>query len=191
MRKLIAICALLWALSAAAITPMDIATQLQNNPQIHGKFTQLRYLRGMSEPLESSGSFAISAEQGLWWAPQEPFVALLKVSPRGVLQWQNGRWKDMTQQAGNTQVRLFLSLLGGDWEELEAGFTLQAEGDIDGWTLTLVPKYSTLQQVLTQIVVRGDEIIREIEISETQGDRSQLHFNDVSRGLPEDPRMRP
>ncbi|MBV7433620.1 outer membrane lipoprotein carrier protein LolA [Cardiobacteriaceae bacterium TAE3-ERU3] len=191
MRKLLAICSLLWALGAAAITPKDIAVQLQNNPQIHGDFTQLRYLRGMSEPLESSGNFAISAEQGLWWAPQKPFVALLKVSPRGVLQWQNGRWQDMSQQAGNTQVRLFLSLLGGDWDELESGFTLEAQGDIDGWTLTLIPKYSTLQQVLEKIVVRGDQIIREIDISEAQGDRSELHFSDVTRGLPDDPRMRP
>ena len=145
----------------------------------------------MSEPLESSGSFAISAEQGLWWAPQKPFVALLKVSPRGVLQWQNGQWQDMTQQAGSTQVRLFLSLLGGDWAALEEGFALQAKGNIDNWTLVLIPENATLKQVLNQIVVRGDEIIRDIEISEAQGDRSELHFEGVTRGLPDDPRMRP
>ena len=89
MRKLMAACVLLWAIAAAAITPEDIAAQLQSNPQIHGQFTQLRYLRGMNEPLPGSGHFALSAEQGLWWAVQEPIAALLKVTPQGIAQWQN------------------------------------------------------------------------------------------------------
>lgn len=191
MRKLIALCALLCTLCAAAITPEDIATQLQNNPQIHGDFVQLRHLRGMSEPLTSSGTFAITAEQGLWWSPQEPIAALLKVSPRGVVQWQNGRWQDVPQQQGNAQIRLFLSLLAGDWAALQDSFALSADGDPNAWTLTLTPENATLKQVMQQIVVRGDKIIREIDISETQGDRSELRFENVERGLPDDPRMRP
>ena len=161
--------------------------QLLNQPRsIHGQFEQQRHLKSLSKPLSSQGQFTLVPKKGLLWQMHSPLQSTLKVSPNGISQRNaQGQWLPSRQNSSaQQQVRLFLDLLGGNTEGLQRQFDLRLSGNANNWQLQLLPKSTVLKQVFNRIDIRGNQLVRQIELSEAQGDKTIIRFNSIKTNQP-------
>lgn len=181
MKYKILACSLLFA--SSALHAMDIAElekMLQQPQSVQGTFVQQRYLKTLSKPITTRGRFVLQPQKGLLWQMQKPFAVTLRVTSGGITQWNGKNW--VAASGGNAaaqakQVRLFLDLLGGNTDGLKKQFDLQLNGAPSQWTLQLNPKTALMKQVFNGITIRGGNVVRQVELSEKQGDRTVMTFS--------------
>lgn len=168
----------LFSLTAFAITPDEIAANMQKSQVISGKFTQNRYLHGMDKPMQTQGKFALAQNQGLLWQVEQPLTVKLRLTKNGVEQWNNqkNQWIKSKQAGQSAQFELFTALLGGNISVLNQHFTPKADGSPQNWTLTLEPKSAMMKQIFTQISVQGGNTVSQVILQEKQGDKVKIQF---------------
>lgn len=162
-----------------AFSQQELMNQLQQPQNVQGHFTQLRYLKSLAKPITTSGQFALVKSKGLLWQMEKPFATQLKVTPSGIQQWNGSRWVSSQKFGQSDQIKLFLGLLSGDISALSEQFDIAVSGEKTQWQLTLTPKTLLMKQIFTQIQLKGDALVQEIELSETQGDRTQIQFSSL------------
>lgn len=168
---------LLWAFSTA-----ELSQTLQKPANVQGAFTQERHLKSLTKPMTTTGQFVLVPKKGLLWHMQKPFDNRLRVRADGIMQWNGKSWVQPNQSkmsGQNRQISLFLDLLGGNTQGLEKQFDLQLSGSPQKWTLRLNPKTALMKQIFNHIDISGDSVVRRIELSEKQGDRTVMRFNQV------------
>lgn len=181
-RLLVFVCAFLLSQSLWAFDEQDLAQQLAKIEVLRGEFVQEKFLRGLDAPLTSKGNFVLAKQQGLLWNLQAPLVRSYRITATGIALRVADQWQLQTKQdAANRQSRLFLAVLAGDQQGLEEDFSFALSGDEHGWQLVLTPKALLLQQIFTQIVIKGADYVRSIELHETQGDRTLMRMENVEQ----------
>ena len=81
------------------------------------------------------------------------------------------------QPALATLAGLFRALLNGDRETLEADFEIEVTGDMDAWTLELVPQDRALRRMVPELTLKGaDGELRELVTVEAGGHHSRMRF---------------
>ena len=168
----------LFSLTAFAITPDEIAANMQKSQAVSGKFTQNRHLRGMDKPMQTQGQFALAQNHGLLWQVETPLTLKLRLTQNGVEQWNNqkNQWIKSKQTGQSAQFELFTALLGGNISVLNQHFTPKADGSPQNWTLTLDPKSAMMKQIFTQISVQGGNTVSQVILQEKQGDKVEIQF---------------
>ena len=180
MRRILLSLSLFFSLHALCFDLAALSAQLQQQPVVQGQFQQTRYLHNLPQALHSSGVFTLVQKQGLYWELQSPFALRLRLDARGIAQQDaQEQWQISPQSGQSRQIALFMALLGGDTEELSRDFELQLSGTAQDWQLMLKPKSAVLQQIFQHIQLQGDQFLRQVEILETQGDRSLIRFSDI------------
>lgn len=180
MRRILLSLSLFFSLHVLGFDLAALSAQLQQQPVVQGQFQQTRYLHNLPQALHSSGVFTLVQKQGLYWELQSPFALRLRLDARGIAQQDaQGQWQISPQSGQSRQIALFMALLGGDTEELSRDFELQLSGTAQDWQLMLKPKSAVLQQIFQHIQLQGDQFLRQVEILETQGDRSLIRFSDI------------
>lgn len=180
MRRILLSLSLFFSLHVLGFDLAALSAQLQQQPVVQGQFQQTRYLHNLPQALHSSGVFTLVQKQGLYWELQSPFALRLRLDARGIAQQDaQGQWQISPQSGQSRQIALFMALLGGDTEELSRDFELQLSGTAQDWQLMLKPKSAVLQQIFQYIQLQGDQFLRQVEILETQGDRSLIRFSDI------------
>ena len=173
---------IIWAFDTA-----ELAQMLQQPQNVQGAFAQQRYLKSLNQPMSTSGRFVLLPKKGLLWQMQKPFDNRLRVRADGIMQWNGKAWVSAGSRSGQAQqIRLFLDLLGGNTAGLEKQFDLQLSGNAQKWTLRLNPKTALMKQIFTRIDISGDAVVRKIELSETQGERTVMIFSGVAVNQPLD-----
>lgn len=167
-----------------AFSQSELVTILQQPQNIQGNFVQQRYLKSLAKPISTSGQFTLMKTKGLLWQMQKPFATNLKVTAEGIKQWNGSAWVGEKQLGQARQIALFLGLLSGDISALSEQFEPQLIGDKTQWTLQLIPKSLIMKQIFTQIQLHGDTLVKEIELSETQGDRTIIQFSHLTINQP-------
>ena len=82
------------------------------------------------------------------------------------------------QPALATLTGLFRALLTGDRETLEADFEIEVTGEMDAWTLKLVPRDRTLRRMVPELTLKGaDGELRELVTVEAGGHHSRMRFD--------------
>lgn len=181
-RLFVFVCAFLLSQSLWAFDEQDLAQQLAKIEVLRGEFVQEKFLRGLDAPLTSKGNFVLAKQQGLLWNLQAPLVRSYRITATGIALRVADQWQLQTKQdAANRQSRLFLAVLAGDQQGLEEDFSFALSGDEHGWQLVLTPKALLLQQIFTQIVIKGADYVRSIELHETQGDRTLMRMENVEQ----------
>ena len=173
MNKLLAaLTALCLAAATHAFDSRELTAQLQAPKTVQGRFTQ---------PVTTSGRFALRPGHGLFWHLQKPFELRLRVRRDGISrQDASGAWKSNGSQSTQAaQVKLFMAVLGGDTAELQRHFTLKLSGSAGNWQLLLLPKTVVMKQVFENITISGDKLVRRIELKEKQGDRTVMQFEQL------------
>jgi hypothetical protein len=72
-------------------------------------------------------------------------------------------------------VESIRATLAGDRAALEHYFTVGCDGNLAHWTLHLVPKEASVARSVQEVRISGErDAIREVEIRQSDGDRSRL-----------------
>ncbi|MCL2916436.1 outer membrane lipoprotein carrier protein LolA [Shewanella corallii] len=168
----------------AGITLQQLQQTLAAHELVKGDFEQVRNLSMFSQPLSSSGHFVLSRQQGLWWQQTQPFPVSLVLTKNKLSQQFGTEAPQLMNADENPMVfyfsHLFLSLFQGDTQKLQEQFDVALSGDADNWTLALTPRTPPLTQVFTSIVLKGDENLDKLELTELRGDSTRISFTDQS-----------
>jgi len=164
---------------ACAFSLDDLQQQLQAHALVSGTFVQEKHLRGLDQPLRSTGAFTLAPGLGLLWTLHTPITQELRITPKGVARRVQGTWQTTAQQSGR-ENRLFLAVLAGDTRALQTQFELALRGDAQAWQLRLTPSSALLRQIFTQISIDGGAQVTRIELEEPQGDHTILHLTTLA-----------
>ena len=171
------LCLLLLSSRIWAFDSGQLAQQLAAAEVVRGEFIQEKHLRSLAFPLSSAGQFVLSKQHGLLWQVQQPFTQTYRIDGQGVSLLTTNGWQSQPgQNVAARQSRLFLAVLQGNQQALEADFTLQLQGDAQQWQLQLLPKAVFLQQIFKVIEIHGGALVERIELHETQGDRTVMRM---------------
>ncbi|AHG87464.1 Outer membrane lipoprotein carrier protein LolA [Bibersteinia trehalosi USDA-ARS-USMARC-190] len=164
-----------------AFSQQDLVLQLQKPSNLQGQFSQQRFLNGLTKPMTTQGDFVLLKNQGLLWQMKKPFENQLRVKADGISQWNGSQWVSSQQLGQSEQIKLFLGLLSGDVAALSTQFDLQLNGTEKAWQLGLVPNSLLMKQIFDNIEIRGDLVVKSIEIREKQGDRTLIRFEQIQQ----------
>lgn len=167
-----------------AFSQQDLVLQLQKPSNLQGQFSQQRFLNGLTKPMMTQGDFVLLKNQGLLWQMKKPFENQLRVKADGISQWNGSEWVSSQQLGQSEQIKLFLGLLSGDVAALSSQFDLQLNGTEKAWQLSLVPNSLLMKQIFDNIEIRGDLVVKSIEIREKQGDRTLIRFEQIQQDQP-------
>jgi hypothetical protein len=146
----------------------------------HGRvqFVEQQFLAVLDHPLESSGEMSYDAPDRLekrTLAPRQETLVLAG----GVLTVDRGKSHRVVDLHAYPQAQPFIesvrATLAGDRGALEKLFTLEFDGGLSRWTLTLVPKDAKVKRSVAQVRIDGaqDQLLK-VEIRQSDGDRSLM-----------------
>lgn len=171
----------LWAFSEK-----ELIMQLQQGKTVQGDFIQQRFLKSLPLPIETQGQFALETDKGLLWHMQQPFETQLRITPKGIEQWNGTQWVTNGNMAQSQQIGLFLGLLSGDLSGLKSHFVMDLQGNEQQWRLQLKPSSLLMKQIFTSIEVEGNKVVTAMQLNEVQGDHTKIRFEHlkVNQDLP-------
>lgn len=170
-----------WARTPKFLTPQELTAHLQQPQNIQGQFVQQRHLKSLAKPMKTSGEFALKKHTGLLWHVQKPLNLQLRVRQDGIAQWDavSRTWRASKQAGQAAQVKLLMSVLGGDIVQLNEQFDYQTFGTTESWELILYPKTLTMKQIFNKIVIKGQQTVQQVTLYEKQGDRTVMAFSQI------------
>lgn len=165
-----------------------LAKQLNIGESAQGNFTQYRYLKVLKKPLISQGEFIFKEQLGLAWLQHNPFESALILTQGSLIQIDSDGNKQLTQASDNQQANnlaqmmptLMSALLQGNIAPLAEQFSLHLIEDEQGWQLGLIPLDSLLAKAMSGIVLQGDRQLDSLTLLSSNGDRSQIKFEQLS-----------
>ena len=175
---------LLISFSSFALTQNELVRILQQPNSLQGNFEQQRFLQGMDTPFKLEGHFTLVKNKGLLWNMESPFKNAIRINQEGIKQWVNNHWQGENNIGQSSQVKLFLGILSGDLQSLSSQFTMQLQGDINNWQLTLTPNSLLMKQIFNKISLKGNNVVHQIQLNETQGDRTIIQLSHIQINSP-------
>lgn len=184
MKKIILLLSLFVSTWAYGFSEQELITQLQKPQSVQGDFVQARHLKALNKPITTEGKFALIANKGLLWQMEKPFNTQLRVTEKGIMQWNGTQWINNGKLGQAEQIQLFLGLLSGDVNGLKKQFKLALSGTAKQWQVTLTPDSLLMKQIFNQITIQGDEVVKMITLDETQGDKTDIIFKNNQINAP-------
>jgi hypothetical protein len=182
-------CLALWValaapLSASAqsgtITLDDLLSHMAKTSGVVAEFREVKTLKLLDAPLETRGTVYFAPPDRLARVTREPAETRL-VLDGGRMRYQDAAGARDVDLADNPVARAFadnlIVLWRGDKAALEKIYALDFRADGARWQLALTPRGSPLDRFVRTIQLRGDgPAMREMEVVETDGDRTQTFF---------------
>ncbi len=156
----------------------------KNPPGLEGRFTQEKHLAALDTSLHSSGIFSYQRGKFVRWETLKPIQSEMLMTPTSISNKQGGqelmRMETQSSPAVALFNEIFFSVLTAEWGKLSAYFKLT--GNIEGgqWHAELVPLDNTVKQVVSRVELKGDALVREIILHESDGDRTTIHFENLN-----------
>lgn len=147
---------------------------------VRGKFIQTKNLTSVSRKLTSSGSFLVSRSDGILWDTQKPFPSVLVVGKQGIMQ-QGASGKIVRMDGDGNPVFAQFSgamraVFSGNSSELFSRFEVYFNSDQDVWWIGLIPRDTTVLQVISRIILCGKDSLDNVDIIEPSGDSVKYAF---------------
>jgi hypothetical protein len=144
----------------------------------HVSFTEVHEMAMLNRPLQSSGELVYEAPGHLEKRTLKPKPETL-VLENGVLRATRGHRKYELHLQDYPQVVPFVesvrATLAGDRAALERYFSVDFQGDLGHWTLSLVPRDATVARQVAQIRITGErDAVRTVEIRQADKDRTLM-----------------
>jgi hypothetical protein len=132
----------------------------------------------MTRPVESSGELIYDAPNRLEKRTLEPHPETL-VLAGDVVTVQRGRSRHVLELKSYPQIIPLIesirATLAGDRAALERVFRLEFMGDVERWTLVLVPLDAAVAKTVARVQIDGyRDVLLKVEIRQTNGDRSLM-----------------
>lgn len=148
-------------------------------------FLQTKTITRLARSFESSGKMIFDSSQGIAWVILKPFpsttlltkTAMVQKSPTGEVRTMNGEGNETFQRFAATIQSIFLgqfSIIAKDYEIFYV-----PEGP-NAWRIGLIPKDSSLKQIVKSFEIRGSDCIEFFKIIEGNEDHIQYSFSLIS-----------
>jgi hypothetical protein len=172
-------CALAGLPAGAADHSLDIVlAQLALRQHGHVEFIEQHFLAVLDRPTESSGEMRYDAPDRLEKRTLAPRPETMLLAG-GILTVDKGKTHRVVDLHAYPQVQPFIesirATLAGDRAGLEKLFTLEFNGNLARWTLTLLPKDPKVKRTVAQVRIDGaKDQLSKVEVRQPDGDRSVL-----------------
>lgn len=183
----------------------DIAN-LFPDQTIYLDFRQSKQVASLSRPLVSTGIIWMNPDnvetsdsnevgsidnpdqaRQLVWQVQRPIKSTMVISATSVRQFNR---QDELLPAINNQIvtdlaGVFLSLLGGEFDQLQQSFNLSVSCDNDDWVLRMEPLSETFRSLFNYIELTGNDKLQAISFQEQRGDITNISFTMATAPVPD------
>lgn len=155
------------------------AQELAKTPVLRGGFTQKKFLKDIPKPLQSSGSFIVARDQGIYWHTRLPFDSEFILTPDRMVQLDGGNTAvrlSTAQQPGLRVVGdIFFSIFALNPDALARNFKLFGKAGKRGfWLLGLRPSNSALAGVISEALIGGGTHVQNVQLWDAHGDRTEI-----------------
>jgi hypothetical protein len=141
---------------------------------------QERHARAFAAPLVSAGRIVVVPHTGLLWVLKDPFPITIALTPKQVIEREEGLPPRVTPAATQPVLQAMMGLLldlpSGRTDALAGSFGATLEMERDAWRLHLTPTDPLLARVVTGIEVTGSRFIRHVLVREVSGDFTDVRF---------------
>lgn len=170
-----------------ALTLDGLLSRLAASPGFEARFREEKRIALLAAPLVTEGELRYSAPSRFVRQTTSPAPSVLLLEGRE-LRMGDHRGTERINLDSNPVVRQFvdgfMAVMRGDRTALEAAYTLAFRltdpRDPEAWELSLTPRSTALQRVLTRLVLRGRATtLRAMTVHETSGDQSETVFSQV------------
>jgi len=165
---------------------LEICGNLSRYPVIRGNFEQRRTIQRLRRALVSSGTFLISAGDGMVWQTMQPFPSTLILGRDSIVQTMPLGQKIRIPGTGNEAFLGFTeaieSVFSGNPGALQRRFDIYFQGEVSAWVLGLLPKEGAMRRAVQGILLSGGETIRSITLSQENGDTVRYVLSDQTFG---------
>lgn len=182
MKRLLIASLALFSVASGAVTLDDLQQRFASQPVVRADFTQSRAIKGMAQPLKSSGQLLIAQQQGLWWHQAKPFPMTLVLDDRRMVQVMNNQPPQVVTADSNPQMfqfnHLLRALFQADRQVLEQNFAIDFR-DLgnDSWRIVLTPKTTPLDKLFNTITLQGGQYLDVIALDDKQGDDTHISLS--------------
>lgn len=154
----------------------ELASRLVFHDGVKGDFRQEKHLYFMNSPFVSTGHFSMHRVDGLEWHVFDPVESVMTVREGQVL--LDGKTvKD--RGVGKLMAHIMRGFMNGELSRLGKAFRIEGETRADHWDLILSPISSPLNQILSHILLTGENRLHSIEVVEENGTRTTIIFSNV------------
>ena len=149
-------------------------SRLAQHQFIKGNFEQEKTLSRLERSLKSSGNFIIAADQGMVWDTLKPFPSTLTLGRDFMIQSRPGGQKTILSAQGNEtflrMAEVISAVFSGNAQGLLDNFAVYYSGDAAVWEMGLSSLDKAIYSFAEKIIMKGDAVIRSIQIYEQNGD---------------------
>lgn len=174
---------LLPTVATAELTFEQLKAVSQTPEELEGQFAQEKYLAALDAELSSSGVFKYQRGVSIHWQTLKPIQNELLMTPASISNKQAGQELMRLEGASNPIFilfnEIFFSILTAEWQALSSHFLLTGEMQNGQWHASLVPVDVTVKQLVDQVELEGDKLVRKIIIYEGSGDRTTISLDSL------------
>jgi Outer membrane lipoprotein carrier protein LolA-like len=180
-------CAAALAVALAAAAPTEKIQALLAKPKVLcGRFDQTKLLVGLKKPVTSNGRFCVVVDKGVLWRTLEPFPNTLRVTRDEIVQMHGERVAlrlDVRREPALRMVNnILFALFAGDLGRLESFFEIAGTVGEKTWSVTLKAREPALAKTIAGVGLEGGMYVRNVTISEANGDVTQIVFSAIQTG---------
>lgn len=151
-----------------------VCARIAQHPVIKGNFEQEKIISRLNRSLKSSGNFIITSGLGMVWETINPFASTLVLGKDFLIQSRPGGQRTVLSAQGNEtflgMAQVISGVFSGNARALENNFEIFFSGSASSWEMALIPLDKTLNAFAQRIIMKGDNVIKAIWISEQNGD---------------------
>ncbi|MGZ5819727.1 MAG: outer membrane lipoprotein carrier protein LolA [Burkholderiaceae bacterium] len=170
----------------AAVPVAKIQDMLAKQKVLCGRFDQNKTLTGFKKPLASNGRFCVVTGKGVLWRTLQPFPNTLRLTRDEIVHMQGDRVSMRLDAKQEPTVRMInsvlFSLLAGDLAQLESLFEVDGSIKDNTWTVALKAREQALAKAIGSITLEGGSYVKNITITEANGDRTNIIFSAMQSG---------
>jgi len=149
-------------------------SRLAQHPFIRGNFEQEKILGRLNRTLKSSGKFVIAQGLGMIWNTVKPFPSTLALGKDYFIQSRPGGQKTVLSAQGNEtflrMAEVISTVFSGNAQGLLDNFEVYYIGGASSWELGLAPRDKAVNVIAERILIKGDTVIKTIQLFEQNGD---------------------
>jgi hypothetical protein len=184
LRALLAAALTLAALPAAALDLAELMALLAQRRSGEARFVEQRFVSGLDQTLQFSGTLSFTAPDRLARFTQAPRPESFVVEGNRLTLQRSGRTRHVLLDAQPELAAMVAALRGtlsGDASALQRHFKPALDGTLAQWSLTLVPLEDRLLGVVRQLRIDGQRgELRVVELQLADGDRSVMTIEPIA-----------
>lgn len=155
------------------------------SPGASARFEERKRIALLKEPIINRGRIYYSKPGLLARYIDTPFPSALFLRQRRVILWNGSDTRTVnldTNPAVAALATSFMSLLAGDYKQLQAIYSLDFRSNTEKrWTLRLKPRTQPLQNVIRKLEFTGRGLAAEgMAVTEVSGDTAHTRFRQVN-----------